>query len=522
MSRRAAIYARFSSDKQNEKSCEDQADLCAAWIERQGWTVVKTYLDSAVSGASTVNRIGLGRLMRDARAGQFDVVVAEALDRLSRDQADLAKIRKDLNFLEIGISTVQDGEVGAMHIGLKGLMGELYLADLAQKTRRGQSARVREGASGGGRSYGYDPVPGRPGELAINAREAAIVRRIFAEYVAGRTPRQIVSALNADGVPSPRGGKWNSSTVNGSAQRRNGLIVNRLYAGEIVWNRQRFIKDPATAKRISRLNPESEWIVSPAPHLAIVDPETFAAATASKLGKGFRKPYASRKPKHLLSGLLKCGCCGASYTIIGRDRLGCAGFRERGDCANGRTVERRHIEGRVLIALQARLAEPELIAEYVRTYREERTRLAATERRERAVLQRRLADITMSIERIVDRVVDGSASDALVARLGGMEAEQKSLRAELARIEAAETPIALHPTAPAQYARLVKSLRDGPGDDEAVIERVRGLIERIVVTPPADSQEPVDLAVHGLLADLLLFSRGEPSIQGNAGCGDRI
>jgi site-specific DNA recombinase len=168
--KRAALYARFRSDKQNERSCRDQLDLCRSWAEKRGGIIiVAEYADEAVSGASTINRLGLGRMMRDARDGAFDLVICEALDRLSRDQADLATIKKQLTFLEIGISTVQDGDVGAMHIGLKGLMGEMFLADLAQKTRRGQRARVATGASGGGRSYGYDPVPGRPGEMTINA-----------------------------------------------------------------------------------------------------------------------------------------------------------------------------------------------------------------------------------------------------------------------------------------------------------------------------------------------------------------
>ena len=91
--KRAAIYARFSSEKQNDRSCRDQIDLCRAWAERESMIVVAEYSDEAVSGASTVNRLGLGRLMRDSREKAFDVVLCEALDRLCRDQADLATIR---------------------------------------------------------------------------------------------------------------------------------------------------------------------------------------------------------------------------------------------------------------------------------------------------------------------------------------------------------------------------------------------------------------------------------------------
>ena len=76
-----------------------------------------------------------------------------------------------------------------MHAGLEGLMSAMYLRQLAVHVRRGQAGRVREGLSGGGLTYGYAPVPGKRGERAVVEAEAEIVRRVFAEYVAGRTPR---------------------------------------------------------------------------------------------------------------------------------------------------------------------------------------------------------------------------------------------------------------------------------------------------------------------------------------------
>lgn len=526
--RRAALYARFSSDKQNLLSCRDQLALCAAWAERQGFAVVESFTDEAVSGASMVNRFGLAQLMRAARAKAFDVVICEAVDRLGRDQGDLSNIRRDLAFLGISIMTVQDGEVGAIHIGIKGLMGELYLADLAQKTRRGLSARIAAGASGGGRSYGYSPLPGRPGELVVNEREKPVVQRIFAEYVAGATPRRIAAALNAEGIAGPRGGKWNASAINGSRTRANGILQNRLYVGEIVWNRQRFLKDPATGKRVSRPNPESEWQVAAAPHLAIMERAVFDHAAAIKAGKRRYPPHQARRPRHLLSGKVRCGCCGASFTVIARDRLGCAGHRERGDCANGQRIGRAEVETRVLEALRTRLAEPELIAAYVREYHEERRRFAAEQRGTADAKRRRLADVTAQIERIVDRIVDGTAPAALEARCHELEAEQRQLRTDLADLDAAVEPVALHPGAAEQYRRIAADLqvhlagrREGQPTD-ALLEKVRALIDRIDVMPAAETQKPADLVVHGRLSELLSMDSGRFSPEGIAGCGGRI
>jgi DNA invertase Pin-like site-specific DNA recombinase len=117
---RAVIYARYSSDNQREASIEDQVRECRAFIQRQGWTLQQTYSDRALSGASML-RPGYQRLLADARDGQFDVVVAEALDRLSRDQEDSAALYKRLSFAGIRIVTLAEGaDVNELHIGLKG------------------------------------------------------------------------------------------------------------------------------------------------------------------------------------------------------------------------------------------------------------------------------------------------------------------------------------------------------------------------------------------------------------------
>jgi hypothetical protein len=97
------------------------------------------------------------------------------------------------------------------------------------------------------------------GRCAINASEAEIVRRAFREYASGKGPLGIVQDFNREGVKGPRGGRWNASALLGSPKRGNGVLNNELYRGVIVYNRRRFLKDPATGKRIARENPASEW-----------------------------------------------------------------------------------------------------------------------------------------------------------------------------------------------------------------------------------------------------------------------
>jgi len=240
---RAAVYARYSSNNQREASIEDQVRQCRARIDSQGWRPGEVYSDRAISGATTL-RPGYQKMLEDARAGHFDVLVAEALDRLSRDQENIAGLYKQLTFAGVTLVTLSEGEINELHVGLKGTMNALFLKDLADKTRRGLEGRVRKGKSGGGLCFGYDVVhkvdaAGEPvrGERSINDTESAIVRRIFKEFAQGRSPKTIAHALNKEAIPGPAGITWGPSTIYGNWRRGTGILNNELYIGRLVWNR---------------------------------------------------------------------------------------------------------------------------------------------------------------------------------------------------------------------------------------------------------------------------------------------
>jgi len=160
---RAAIYARFSSDRQNDRSVDDQIASCRELCACEGFAVVLTFCDREISGASIANRPGFQDLMRAAEALRFDVIVAEDVDRISRDQGDWHTARKRLDFLGIAIHTAS-GKVGKLDGALRALMGEMFLENLVVHTRRGLEAVVRSGRHAGGRAYGYRAVAGKPCE----------------------------------------------------------------------------------------------------------------------------------------------------------------------------------------------------------------------------------------------------------------------------------------------------------------------------------------------------------------------
>ena len=335
---RIAIYARYSSDQQRATSIDDQIRLCKEKIAREDWRLVQVYRDSAMSGATTL-RPGYQAMLAGAREAEFDVVVAEALDRLSRDQEDVAALFKRLQFAGIRLVTLGEGEIGPLHIGLKGTMNALFLKDLADKTRRGLRGRVEAGKSGGGNAYGYDLVRGfdpngEPvrGGRTIKAAEAEIVREIFARYAAGEAPRKIAFDLNARRIPAPRGGAWSASTLNGNRARGTGILNNEMYIGRLVWNRLSYAKDPETGKRRSRANAKTRWSQS---RRRTSRSCRESSGTPSRRGKrvSTREPrprrramastddaplpfWSKRRPRYLFSGLMRCGVCGGGFSKI--------------------------------------------------------------------------------------------------------------------------------------------------------------------------------------------------------------
>lgn len=510
--KRAAIYARFSTDLQSERSIEDQIALCETYAAREGLSVVSRFEDRARSGGSILGRDGLMGLMEAARERRFDVVIVEALDRLSRDMEDLAGLHKRLTFAGIEIRAVHEGQVNTMLVGLRGLIGQLYREDNAHKIRRGMSGRVRDGLSGGGRAYGYRAIEGKRGALAIDEAEAAIVRRIFEDYAAGKSPRAIAHELNAEKVTPPRGRAWNASTINGNTKRMNGILRNPLYCGRLVWNRVTMVKDPETGRRVSRPNPESAWQVSERADLAIVPREIFDAVQMRKAERAGTRPEMQRRNRRPLSGLLRCGACGGALTRTGSDRstrprVVCSRHREARTCPDPHVFYLDTIEQTLFAGLKRELRHPAIVAEYVAAYHAERKRLAASSGARRASAEKKAAALTREIDRLVDAIAKGLGDPAILGpRSTALYKEREALQAEIAGMEETVNVVALHPGAMKRYLAQVEALEREIVKPEARAEATAALQELVEsVTIRRNAREPagIELEVTGRLNALM-------------------
>jgi site-specific DNA recombinase len=180
-------------------------------------------------------------------------------------------------------------------------------------------------------------------------------------------------------------------TLNGNAKRGNGILKNEMFIGRMIWNRQRFIKDPDSGKRQARSNPESEWIVQEVPDLRILDDVLWNAAKSRQDGTKIKRGddgqggenhfRERRRPKYLLSGPTKCACCGGGYSMISADLVGCSMVRNKGTCDNRTNIRRDRLEERVLNALRFHLMDAALFKEFCDEFTREMNRLRMEGRR---------------------------------------------------------------------------------------------------------------------------------------------
>ena len=224
--RRAAIYARYSSESQRPESVEDQLLTCRRMAEVRGFSVLDPhiYVDRAQSGVRR-DRIGLIGLLESASTGQFDVVLVDDLSRLARDNQLMQSLVAEFSFHGVHVVSVADGldsgdEDALLEIQMRGVFNELYLADLRQRTLRGQRGQKERGFFVAEAIFGYRSRP--VGEVRLDRRgryrpqgytmgvepdEARVVVRIYTEFAEGRSAREIARSLAREGAPSPSASK---------------------------------------------------------------------------------------------------------------------------------------------------------------------------------------------------------------------------------------------------------------------------------------------------------------------------
>lgn len=317
---KAAIYARYSSERQSEKSIDDQIRRCRELAEGRGWTVPDELLftDAAISGTESGTRLrtGFRAFLQAWERGAFDVFIVDDFSRLSRDGVEQAKLVKKLEqnqrvqmLTADGIDTSQSD--WQLMLGMKGMIAQQEVRKLQHLVGRGMQGQLERGYMIACPAFGYDyrrcydANEKRIGtHWVINQEEAKVVRQIYGLREQGRSLHQIAAWLNSEGTPTARKprkevtGFWRPSRV------RN-LLMNTIYRGVFVWHgstthryRAAKVGKDTTPKNYSR------------PDLQLVSEETWNRCnqkTHSRTGYGGGKNF--------LSGLVTCGCCDGTLVL---------------------------------------------------------------------------------------------------------------------------------------------------------------------------------------------------------------
>jgi DNA invertase Pin-like site-specific DNA recombinase len=445
----AALYARFSTERQDPRSIDDQLRRCRAYAEGHGLHVVAVHEDAAMSGAHTA-RPGLRRLLAEAKQKAFDAVIVDDLSRLSRDLGgtwnivfgDLASV--GVRVIDATTGMASDAAGARLTFGALALVNDTFLQLVKTETHRGLEGRALAGFSAGGSCYGYRTVPEpdpqdpeHPRAVpVIEPQEAEVVRGIFARYARGESLMDLLRWLA--GQPAPADGATKKKMPGWSKSLLHSMLRNKRYAGEFIWNKRKWVKDPTTGKRRSARRPEAEWVHTERPHLAIVDADTWSKVQARHAATA--KSHGNRKRSsspHMLSGLLRCGVCGAALSIVSQRRkagvvysqFGCAARHSRGPtaCANKTTTSELGLNAAVLRALRGHLASPAVeswVAEVA----------AAREAESRAPsLAAEVAAAEARVEKVADAIAHIGHSETLARKLRNEEAKLLDLRGQLAR-----------------------------------------------------------------------------------------
>jgi len=416
--KRACLYARVSSQKQaDEKTINSQLNELRAYSKKQGFKVVKEYIDDGWSGEE-LERPGLDQLRTDAQRGGFDVVCCLSEDRIARDEdgVNAFLVEKELKKIEIEIVYLYEASKDPIIKGIRRLFAGYEKKLILERTRRGRMDRVRRGEMmGGAVTFGYKYMPTennglKGGKYVINKPEVEIVNFVFDTYLKTGSQRGTKRELEKNNVPTPKQGKrWSTGTI-----RR--MLGNRTYISEYWYNKtkatevpirnsKKFLFEKTYKKRVrngNRPRDKSEWVSIEVPE--IIPKEKFQLVQ-EMLKKNAKEPVFRKSP-YLLSGLIRCDLCGASYTgelCKGKEYYRCGDRHKKEPVGcQAKMVVAKDIENLVWKTVTKTLTNPVILIKYITRQANQAVSSERTLKEEQVSLLRKKKEIEDKKEKLLD------------------------------------------------------------------------------------------------------------------------
>jgi site-specific DNA recombinase len=445
--KRAVIYARYSSKMQTKLSIEGQIMVCRQVAERLGLTVIEVYADAAKSGQKERKREAYQRMLAAARNREFDFIIVEQWNRLSRGHV-VTRLWHQFTHWEIKMVDQRGIPATEVDINIASLYNAIYKPQLADFVRRGHVVAVKNGKFPGTPPYGYHRVEGKRGIIEVDLEQAKYIIRIFTEYAAGRSPRAICADLTREGVPAPGGSKvWNHNTLLSGRSGRAGLIANPIYTGLVCWNTTTTVIDPETELDQKRKTPAEQHVQNHQEDLRIVPQELWEAAQKVRSsraiqkfgpsGKPIRRAVVPRNNEHPLAGSLQCACCNGSMRIAntsrdGAPRAACANAHQRNTCDHTRSFDMDVLLDDVATNIEQRLTRPEAVKAAYEAWKDERKQ-DQKKQSERSKLESAERSLTTEIERLSHALATSRRRpEELLKLIDDKDAERENIRQRLA------------------------------------------------------------------------------------------
>lgn len=391
--------------------------------------------------------------------------------------------------------------------GFKNLMNEQFLDDLRERVHRGLSGQALRGHWCGGRPYGYKLKPildpsrldayGQPAQigtqLEIDETQTTVVREIFEKYIAGQSHRAIAADLNERQVPSA-GTTWarkkhRASGWMGSAIRV--ILLNQLYTDQVCWNKNKFVRNPETERIVRRARPRSECVITRDESLRIISEETFAKAQArSKFrSNADRRLKRGGKVRYLLSGLVRCGACGANVVSADAKKYACSSYVNGGAsaCSNKTRVRRDALERGVIGPIKDELLDPDRIRRMAAKLQKQFNDLRAEPGRRGVDAPR---ELDARLDRLRERLRKGDPDmepDELQTAIDRVHAKRQQLAVSLQPADGTAKVLAMLPKAAEMYCKQIVAGLDGhPEATGRAREILRELIGTVTIKTEGD------------------------------------
>lgn len=427
LSKRAALYYRYSSDGQNEATISAQQRICKAFTDTEGYTVVKEYVDEAETATTSDNRTDFLNMLSDAKKGLFDYIIVWQFSRFARNKEESVLYKAMLR--KVGVRVISatektdDTPSGKLLEGMLEVLNQYFSDNLSVEVRKGKKENLLTGKHAGGETpYGIYKEEDTT-VFRINEAQAKTIRLIFDLYIQGYGYRRIAAILEEKGHKPPKGDLWNGGSI-------GKILKNEAYIG--IYNYTLGAGTPAEESyKLDNVYP------------AIIDDNTWALAQKQRIAK---KPKRSKRNRlYLLTGKTVCGSCHKNY--VGHSSKGtkyqyyyyrCNGRSMRARNATSckaKDIQAEKLEAWVLDNIGKYILSDNAIKTIIDSVAQKVKSKSNTSQKEIKKLEKEAEKLDARIENMLDLYDDGKLSKArLNKRTEGLEKELSNIHLELEQL----------------------------------------------------------------------------------------